>query len=149
MTYSGKQSWLIKGQAGTPFVCMTCLVIRGIRLVPRTCFSPQKQTMGARLIFLGPSLARSREAHFACPNRRACSQATAMPKRFVSHVSLPSFSVCGENRRTTLLSSAPRWRVLKRRTCSQATHLISLNPPQFQNTFVLMITLLTTSHLFH
>ena len=24
---------------------------------------------------LGPSLARSREAHFACPNRRACSQA--------------------------------------------------------------------------
>ena len=24
---------------------------------------------------LGPSLARSREARFACPNRRACSQA--------------------------------------------------------------------------
>ena len=29
--------------------------------------------------FLGPSLARSREAHFACPNRRACSQATCWP----------------------------------------------------------------------
>ena len=26
--------------------------------------------------FFGPSLARSREARFACPNRRACSQAT-------------------------------------------------------------------------
>ena len=25
--------------------------------------------------FLSPSLARSREARFACPNRRACSQA--------------------------------------------------------------------------
>ena len=28
---------------------------------------------------LGPSLARSREAHFACPNRRACSQANGAP----------------------------------------------------------------------
>ena len=27
----------------------------------------------------GPSLARSREARFACPNRRACSQATWFP----------------------------------------------------------------------
>ena len=28
--------------------------------------------------FLGPSLARSREARFACPIRRACSQATKL-----------------------------------------------------------------------
>ena len=35
--------------------------------------------------FLGPSLARSREARFACPNRRACSQANKgcdISKRF-------------------------------------------------------------------
>ena len=31
--------------------------------------------MVASSSFLGPSLARSREARFACPNRRACSQA--------------------------------------------------------------------------
>ena len=29
------------------------------------------------------------------------------------------------------------------------THLISPNPPQSPNTFLLMITLLTTSHVFH
>ena len=28
--------------------------------------------------FLSPSLARFREAHFACPNRRACSQASVI-----------------------------------------------------------------------
>ena len=38
---SGNQSWLITGQAGTRFVCVSNLVLRGIRLVPRTCFSPQ------------------------------------------------------------------------------------------------------------
>ena len=38
---SGDQSWLITGQAGTCFVCVSNLVLRGIRLVPRTCFSPQ------------------------------------------------------------------------------------------------------------
>ena len=34
--------------------------------------SSEKKTANASL---SPSLARSREAHFACPNRRACSQA--------------------------------------------------------------------------
>ena len=38
---SGNQSWLITGQAGTRFVCVSNLVLRGIRLVRRTCFSPQ------------------------------------------------------------------------------------------------------------
>ena len=43
----GKYHWLkndvpeITGQAGTCFVCVSNLVLRGIRLVPRTCFSPQ------------------------------------------------------------------------------------------------------------
>ena len=40
---SGNQSWLITGQAGTRFVCVSNLVLRGIRLVPRTCFSPQSR----------------------------------------------------------------------------------------------------------
>ena len=107
---------MITGQAGTAFVCVTSLVLRGIRLVPRTCFSPQSRRGGSfdlvlakRILraedkshrvlsscgrkmkaldklysfvqsdlfsspFLGPSLARSREACFARPNRRACSQ---------------------------------------------------------------------------
>ena len=36
---------------------------------------------------LGPSLARSREARFACPNRRACSQATCAPVIFTAKIS--------------------------------------------------------------
>ena len=46
---SGKQTlrWLITGQAGTLFVCVTRLVLRGIRLVPRTCFSPQSRRGGS------------------------------------------------------------------------------------------------------
>ena len=44
---SGKQSWLITGQAGTRFVCVSNLVLRGIRLVPRTCFSPQSRRGGS------------------------------------------------------------------------------------------------------
>ena len=41
---SGNQSWLITGQAGSCFVCVSNLVLRAIRLVPRTCFNPSKQT---------------------------------------------------------------------------------------------------------
>ena len=44
---SGNQSWLITGQAGTRFVCVSNLVLRGIRLVPRTCFSPQSRRGGS------------------------------------------------------------------------------------------------------
>ena len=51
---SGNQSWLITGWAGTRFVCVSNLVLKGIRLVPRTCFSPQSR----RARFLGP-LARA------------------------------------------------------------------------------------------
>ena len=41
---------------------------------------------GYRSPFLCPSLARSREAPFARPNRRACSQANHQPVRDVSHL---------------------------------------------------------------
>ena len=44
---SGKQSWLITGQAGTLFLWVTSLVPRGVRLVPRTCFSPQSRILRA------------------------------------------------------------------------------------------------------
>ena len=44
---SRKQSWLITGQAGTSFVSVSSLVLRGIRLVPTTCFSPQSRCGGS------------------------------------------------------------------------------------------------------
>ena len=55
---SRKQSWLITGQAGTLFVCVTSLVLRGIRLVPRTCFSPQSRRGGAFDLVLAKRILR-------------------------------------------------------------------------------------------
>ena len=58
---SGKQSWLITGQAGTLFVCVTSLVLRGIRLVPRTCFSPQSRRGGAFDLVLAKRILRAED----------------------------------------------------------------------------------------
>ena len=48
--------------------------------------------------FLGPSLARSREARFACPNRRACSQAKHYPTRQPRPQGLLAFQYGGGRR---------------------------------------------------
>ena len=58
---SRKQSWLITGQAGTLFICVTSLVLRGIRLVPRTCFSPQSRRGGAFDLVLAKRILRAED----------------------------------------------------------------------------------------
>ena len=58
---SGKQSWLITGQAGTSFVSVSSLVLRGIRLVPTTCFSPQSRRGGSFDLVLAKRILRAED----------------------------------------------------------------------------------------
>ena len=65
--------------------CEQALLFGRVKQVSRERASARRSREGQTLCgvpgfpgsstFLGPSLARSREARFACPNRRACSQA--------------------------------------------------------------------------
>ena len=57
--------------------CEQALLFGRVKRVSRERASEQASGEAAR--GLGPSLARSREAHFARPNRRACSQANRAP----------------------------------------------------------------------
>ena len=57
--------------------CEQALLFGRVKRVSRERAS--KQASGEAARGLGPSLARSREAHFARPNRRACSQANRAP----------------------------------------------------------------------
>ena len=48
-----------------------------------------------RIPFLSPSLARSREAHFACQNRRACSRAkSSLAVRCRRRLNGPCHAIC-------------------------------------------------------
>ena len=58
---SGKQSWLITGQAGTSFVRVSSLVLRGIRLVLTTCFSPQSRCGGSFDLFVVKGILRAKD----------------------------------------------------------------------------------------
>ena len=49
------------GQAGTPFVCVTSSVLRGIRLVPRSCFSPQSRRGGSFDLVLAKRILRAED----------------------------------------------------------------------------------------
>ena len=86
----GWQDPLEDGEAGP------ALSLQTLNALPRSTFFVKKETTSLAceqaLLYLGEwsesrenarasgaSLARSREAHFACPNRRACSQATTFP----------------------------------------------------------------------
>ena len=60
--------------------CKQALLFGRVKRVSRECASERRSSEGQRK---GPSLARSREAHFACPNRRACSQANSMQSRWI------------------------------------------------------------------
>ena len=58
---------MITGQAGTCFVCLTSLVFRGIRLVPRTCFSPQSRRGGLFDLVLAKRILRAEDkSHRIC-----------------------------------------------------------------------------------
>ena len=60
--------------------CEQALLFVRVKRVLRERPSERRSLEGQRkgFLFLGPSLARSREARFACLNRRACSQATKL-----------------------------------------------------------------------
>ena len=62
--------------------CEQALLFGRVKRVSRERASERQSLEG-----LGPSLARSREARFACPNRRACSQATCAPVIFTVKIS--------------------------------------------------------------
>ena len=58
---------MITGQAGSCFVCLTSLVLRGIRLVPRTCFSPQSRRGGSFDLVLAKRILRAEDkSHRIC-----------------------------------------------------------------------------------
>ena len=59
--------------------CEQALLFGRVKRVSRERASERRSREGQSNPFLGPSLARSREARFACPNRRACSQAKLVP----------------------------------------------------------------------
>ena len=89
---SGKQSWLITGQAGTLFVCVTSLVLRGIRLVPRTCFSPQSRRGGWFDLVLAKTILRAEDK-----SDRVCSSCGRKMKtlhQLYSFVSSARFKRC-------------------------------------------------------
>ena len=93
---SGKQSWLITGQAGTLFVCVTSLVLRGIRLVPRTFFSPQSRRGGSFDLVLAKRILRAEDK-----SDRVCSSCGRKMKtlhQLYSFVSSALFS--SENERS-------------------------------------------------
>ena len=52
---------MITGQAGTSFVSVSSLVLRGIRLVPTTCFSPQSRCGGSFDLFVVKRILRAKD----------------------------------------------------------------------------------------
>ena len=54
-----------------------------------------RERAGENCSFLSPSLARSREAHFACPNRRVCSRAkSSLAVRCRRRLNGPCHAIC-------------------------------------------------------
>ena len=87
---SGKQSWLIIGQAGTLFVCVTSLVLRGIRLAPRTCFSPQSRRRDSFDLVLANRILRAEEkSDRVCSS---CGRKTKTLHQLYSFASIALFS---------------------------------------------------------
>ena len=87
---SGKQSWLITGQAGTLFVCVTSLVLRGIRLAPRTCFSPQSRRRDSFDLVLANRILRAEEkSDRVCSS---CGRKTKTLHQLYSFASIALFS---------------------------------------------------------
>ena len=52
---------MITGQAGTSFVRVSSLVLRGIRLVLTTCFSPQSRCGGSFDLFVVKGILRAKD----------------------------------------------------------------------------------------
>ena len=70
-TFWGSFSWKVT-RPSSGLDCEAALLFGRVKRVSRECASEQRSREGP-----APSLARSREAHFAYPNRRACSQASS------------------------------------------------------------------------
>ena len=63
---------MVHARININLACEQALLFGRMKRVSRERASERRSREGQRK---GPSLARSREARFACPNRRACSQA--------------------------------------------------------------------------
>ena len=95
---SGKQSWLITGQAGTSFVSVSSLVLRGIRLVPTTCFSPQSRRGGSFDLVLAKRILRAEDK--SDRGYSSCGRKMKTFPHLYSFVSRALFKFSSENKKS-------------------------------------------------